>query len=276
MFRRVLLVVCLGALLATMAVATTGCASGSGLMAMLAKVPADTVSLKYVNVKALRNDADLEDLYDAWKERVQSRLQNRGISPSEVNIFASNEALSKRFTLLTGTFDLDEVRDELEDRHYEKDDYRGVEVWIREAGWASDLENQVALMGDLIIMGDESGVEACIKVIKAGGDSWLSKVDINDVANRLPGGIYVEMAKEWTSILASGFEAYGISAKKQDSETLKIAGVAKFNDEDDADDAVDTIEDIMDQRFDGAQVTQEGLFLKATARIDIDDAKGLF
>jgi len=276
MLKKVLLVVSLGVLLATMAVASTGCASSSGLAAMLARVPADTASLKYVNVKALRNDSDLEDLYDAWKTRVDSRLETHGVNPGDVNRFASNEALGKRFTLLVGKFDLDVVREDLDDRHFEEDEYRGVEVWVREVGWVTDLDSEVALMGDLIIIGDESGVEACIKVIKSGDASWLSKVDINDVSSRLPGGLYMEMGKEWTSLLAGGFEAYGVSAKKQDSDTLKIAGVAKFDDEDDADEAEDTMENIMDQRFDSAEVTQEGAFLEASAELDIDDAEPLF
>ncbi len=72
MLKKVLLVVSLVVVLA-LALANTGCASSSGFRAMLAKVPDDTASLKYVNVKALRNDTDLEDLYDAWKER--RRLQ---------------------------------------------------------------------------------------------------------------------------------------------------------------------------------------------------------
>jgi hypothetical protein len=277
MLKRVLLVISLGVLLATMAVASLGCASSSGLTAMLNRVPADTASLKYVNVKALRNDGDLEDLYDAWKARVGSRLETHGINPGDVSVFASNEAvLGKRFTLLGGKFDMDMVREDLDDRHFEKDEYRGVEVWKKEAGWFVDLDTEVALMGDLVIIGDESGVEACIKVIKSGDASWLSKVDINDVSSRLPGGLYVEMGKEWTSLIATGLEAYGVSAKKQDSDTLKIAGVAKFNDEDDADNAENTIENMMDQRFDSVEVTQEGAFLEAGAELDIDDAEPLF
>lgn len=276
MLKRVLLVVSLGVLLATMAVASTGCASSSGLTAMLARVPADTASLKYLNVKALRNDIDLEDLYDAWKASTGPRLEAHGIISSEVSAFAASAGTGKRFTLLVGSFDMDGLREELDDRHYDEEDYRGVEVWEREAGWGSDLESRVALMDTLIILGNEAGVESCIKVIKAGDASWLSKADMNDVASRLPGGLYAELAMEWTGLLAKGFEAYGISAKKQDSDTLKIAGVAKFNDEDDADDAEDAIEDIMDQRFDSVEVTQEGLFLEGRAELDIDDAEPLF
>ncbi|MBN2100159.1 MAG: hypothetical protein JW753_11250 [Dehalococcoidia bacterium] len=52
--------------------------------------------------------------------------------------------------------------------------------------------------------------------------------------------------------------------------------MAKFEDEDDADDAENTIEDWMEQLYDDAEVTQEGLFLKGSAQLDIDDAESLF
>jgi hypothetical protein len=278
MLKRILLVVSLGVLLAATAVASTGCASSSGLTAMLAKVPSDTVSLKYVNAKALRNDADLEDLYDAWKASVDSRLETHGIDHGDVSIYVFGTSSDKRFTLLTGKFEMDEVREELDDRHYEEDEYRGVEVWKKETGWGYEQDSHVALMGDLIIMGNEAGVESCIKVIKAGNASWLSKADINDVASRLPGGLYVDLEKAGalSSLFIDGLEVTGISAKKQDSDTLKIAGVAKFEDEDDADDAENTIEDWMEQVYDDAEVTQEGLFLKGSAELDIDDAETLF
>lgn len=277
MLKRILLVVSLGVLLAAMAVASAGCASSTGLATMLARVPSDTVSLKYVNAKALRNDADLDDLYDAWKESVDSRLDSHGIDHNDVSIYAFGTGSGKRFTLLTGNFDIKEVRDELDDRHFDKDEYRGVEVWKKETGWGYEQDSDVALMGDLIVLGNEEGVESCIKVMKAGNASWLSKADVNDVANRLPGGLYVDLQKaDLASLFIKGLEVTGISAKKQDSDTLKIAGVAKFEDQDDAEDAEEAIEDLMDMQFKRVDISQDGLFLKAEAELDIDDAESLF
>jgi len=277
MLKKVLLVVSLGVLLATMAVASTGCASSSGLSAMLARVPSDAVSVRYVNAKALRNDTDLEDLYDVWKTSVDSRLESHGVDHADVGIFLFGTGDSKRFTLLTGKFDMDVVRGELDDRHFEKDEYRGVEVWIKEAGWTTDLDTEVALMGDLIILGNEEGVEGCIRVIKAGDASWLSKADNNDVSSRLPGGLYADLEKAGiTGLFIGGLEVFGISAKKQDGDTLKIAGVAKFEDEDDADEAENAIEDLMDLQYDAVDLSQEGLFLEASAELDIDDAESHF
>lgn len=277
MIKRVLLVVCLGVLLATMAVTSAGCASSSGLTAMLAKIPADAVSVKYVNAKALRNDADLDDLYDAWKESVDSRLKSHGIDHNDVSVYVFGTGSGKRFTLLTGSFDMKELRDELDDRHFEKDEYRGVEVWRKETGWGYEQDSDVALMGDLIIFGNEEGVEGCIKVIKSGNASWLSKADNNDVASRLPGGLYVDLQKAGlTALFIEGLEVTGISAKKLDSDTLKIAGVAKFEDEDDAEKAEDAIETLMEGQFRRVDISQTGLFLKASAELDIDDAESLF
>jgi hypothetical protein len=277
MLKKALLVVTLGVLLATMAVASAGCASGSGLAAMLAKIPSDAVSVKYVNAKALRNDADLDDLYDAWKASVVSRLESHGIDHNDVSIYVFGTGSGKRFTLLTGNFDMKEVRNELDDGHFEEDEYRGVEVWKNETGWGNEQDGDVALMGDLIILGNEEGVEGCIKVIKAGNASWLSKADNNDVSSRLPGGLYADLQKAGlTALFIEGLEVTGISAKKLDSDRLKIAGLAKFEDQDDAEEAEDTIEDWMEMQFRRVDISQEGLFLKASAELDIDDAESLF
>jgi hypothetical protein len=276
MLKRFLLVVSLGMVLA-LALTSVGCASGSGLRDMLAKVPSGTTSLKYVDVKALRNDDDLDDLYDAWRDSVSSTLEALGIGHSDVNTLAHGLSTDVRFTLLVGQFDLDEVRDALDDRDYDKDQYGGVEVWEKDLGWSPELESRVALMDDLIILGNEDGVEGCIEVIKDGESSWLSRTDIKDVTNRLAGGLYVDLQRsELAGLLISGLEATGISAKKQDSDTLSIAGVAKFDDEDDADDAKDAIEELMDLQFNRVDITQEGLLLEASAELDIDDAESLF
>jgi hypothetical protein len=278
MLKRILLVVSLGVLLATMALANTGCASSSGFTSMIAKVPEDTTSLKYVNVKALRSDADLDNLYDAWKASVSSGLEVLNINYSDVNVFTHGSSVDRRFTLLVGKFDLDKVREELDDRGYDEGEYKGVEVWEKEVGLGSVLESRVALMGNMVIAGNEDGVEGCISVMKSGSSSWLSDSDVNDVANRLPGGVYVDMQEqELASLFIKGLEVYGLSAKKLDADTLKMAGVAKFDSENHADDADGAIKNQMElQQFNKVDISQKGDFLEASAELDIDKAESLF
>jgi hypothetical protein len=261
-----------------LAAANTGCASSGGFRTMMAKVPSDTASFKYVDVKALRNDADLDNLYDAWKASVSSGLEALDISYSEVNVFAHGSSADTYFTLVVGKFDLDKVRSELDDRGYEEGGYKGVEVWEKVAGWGSVMESRVALMGNLVITGNEDGVEGCIGVIKAGAASWLSKADINDLASRLPGGVYVDLQEpELAGLFAKGLEVYGVSAKKLDGDTLKIAGAAKFDSENHADDADNAIKNLMDlQQFEKVDVSQQGDFLEVEAELDIDNAETLF
>jgi hypothetical protein len=277
MLKRVFLAVSLVVMLA-MALANTGCASGGGFTSMVAKVPEDTTSLKYVNVKALRSDADLDNLYDAWKASVSSGLEVLDINYSDVNVFAHGSSVDRRFTFIVGKFDQDKVRSELDDRDYDKGDYKGVEVWEKEVGFGSVLESRVALMGNMVIAGNEEGVEGCINVMKSGASSWLSDSDVNDVANRLPGGVYVDMQEqELASLFVKGLEVYGLSGKKLDADTLKMAGVAKFDSENHADDADNAIKNLMDlQQFEKVDVSQQGDFLEVEAELDIDNAETLF
>jgi hypothetical protein len=277
MLKKVFLAVSLVVVLA-LALVNTGCASSSGFTSMMAKVPADTTSLKYVDVKALRSDADLAKPYDAWKASVRSGLEVLAVNYTDVNAFAQGSNADTHFTLLVGKFDLDKVRKELGDRQYDKGEYKGVEVWEKVVTSGSVMESRVALMGNLIITGNEDGVKGCISVMNAGGASWLSKADVNDVANRLPGGVYVDLEEqELAGLVMKGLGVYGVSAKKMDTSTLKIAGVAKFDSENHADDARSAIKNLMAlQQFSNVNVSQEGLFLKASAELDIDDTASLF
>ena len=277
MLKKVLLVVSLVVMLA-LAAANTGCASSGGFRTMMAKVPSDTASFKYVDVKALRNDPDLADLYEAWKDTVSLAFDVLDISYSDVNIYVHGSSADRRFTFIVGKFDPDKVRSELDDREYDKEEYKGVEVWEREVGWGSVMESRVALMDNLLIAGNEDGVEGCIGVMKAGGASWLSDADINELASRLPGGLYVDIQEqELASLVIRGLEAYGMSAKKLNGDALAIAGVAKFDSENHADDADDAIENLMDlQQFEKIEIAQKGDLLKAMAEVDIENAVPLF
>ena len=278
MLKKILLVFSLGILLAA-ALSNAGCASSGGFMSMLAKVPADTASFKYVDVRALRQDADLAGLYDAWKVGVSSAFEILDISYSDVNVFVTGSSVDTRFTLLVGKFDLDKVRSELHDRGYDEGGYKGVEVWEREVALGSVMEGRVALMGkNFMITGNEDGVKGCISVMKSGNASWLSEADVNDLANRLAGGLYVNIEEqELAALLIKGLEVYGLSAKKLDGDTLGIAGIAKFDSENHADDADNAIENLMtNQQFKKVDINQKGDLLEASAEMDIDDAEALF
>ena len=269
----------MAALMVLMAASLTGagCSSGSALADMVAKVPGDTMSFKYVDVAALRGDDDLSEIYDAWKATVDARLEAHGITSGDVNVFVFGTSTGMRYTLLKGGFDLDQVRDRLEDRDFDDGEYKGVEIWEPKEGSGYDSDPRVALMDDMIVLGDESGVEGCIKVMKEGDTSFLKKVDIKEVVDRTPAGLYVDLEKNvLAGLIVKGFEAYGLSAQKEDSDTLDITGVAKFEDDDDAEDGADAIDTMLKTVFEDVDVSQDGDFLTAAAELDIDRSGFLF
>lgn len=272
-------IVWLTALTALLAASLTsaGCASSTALEEMVARVPRGVVSFRYVDVAAIRGDPELSGLHDSWKAAVGARLEAHGINPADVNVFALGTSATMRCTLLEGCFDVEGVRGSLKDRGFDRGEYKGVEMWEMKAGSGYDSDPGVALMGGLIILGNESGVKGCIKVIREGDASLLNKADVKQVVGRLPAGLYVDLERSaLIGLIVKGFEAYGLSAQKGDSDTLSIAGVVKFEDEDDADGGRSALQTLMETMFEDVDVSQNGEFLKATARIDVDRTAFMF
>jgi len=272
MMKRILLIAALMVLLGA-GLTGAGCSSSSGLANMVSQAPADTMSFKYFDVAALRNDDHLSDLYDSWKGAVEARLEAHGITSGDVNVFAFGTGTGLRFTVLKGDFDLEQVRQKLEGAGFDKGEYKGEELWELDNGEAYDSDPRVALLDGQIILGNEAGVEGCIKVMREGDTSLLKKADIKDVVDRIPSGLYVDLEKSvLAGLMVQGFEAYALSAQKEDSDTLDIAGVAKFEVDTDARNGEDAIEGLLEAVFDDVDVTQDGSFLEATAELDIDQS----
>lgn len=255
--------------LLALGVASSGCASKAGADSAIDKMPWDANRFVYVDVEELRSDEDMADLYDAWKGSAGPMLTTRGIDRSAVDWAAYGPSV----TFLGGKFDLAEIRHELDDRNYTDDEYRGVEVWTRPFG-----NELVALMGSLVIIGNEASVEESIRVIKDDEDSLGDDADVADVLKRLPDGALTEVyTGNWlVDLVLSGYEAVGLSAQKQDDQTLKITLVVKFDDEDYARDAAVQIEDYMDLQYRRVDVTRDGQYVIGTAELDIDDAESMF
>lgn len=260
-----------GMLLSLALVMVAGCSSGGGsASSMMHKMSWDTSRLAYTNVEALRKDPALEDLYDEWRENAGQVLSAHGIDRNSVNAMASGSEI----TIIMGSLDLMAVREELDDRDYDDDEYRGVEVWKKPYG-----DELVALKDDSIIIGPADSVKECLRVIEGAEDSFADKQHAADVMNRLPGGLFVHvsMSNWFTGLLLGGFEALGISAKKVDEYTLRFTFVLKFSDPAYAENAMNKVEDFIDNNssYRNVEAKQDGQFVIATGEIDIEDAAGV-
>jgi len=229
------------------------------------KMSWDTTQLTYINVQSLRSDPALDDLYEEWRDDAGQMLSAHGIDRNSVDSIGYGSEV----TIIMGNFDLASVRDELDTRDYNDDEYRGVEIWRKPYG------NEVTALKDgLIVIGPEDPIKECIRVLEGAEDSFADKQDAADVMNRLPGGLFVHvsMSNWFTGLLLSGFESLGISAQKADEYTMRFTFVLKFDDPAYAEDAMNKVEDFIDNSYRNVEARQDGQFIIATGEIDVEDA----
>jgi len=179
---------------------------GGGSARDIAKMtPEGASSLGHLNLQTIRDDKDLDDIYEAIEELSEfDELEDElGVDIDDINYIAEAGGI----TIIGGKFDLKDVRDELDDRDFDKDEYKGVEFWTGE------YDGAVAISGDKLIIGSDKRVKSCIKVMKGDRTSMYDDDDVRDVINKLPGGIMTmvgayplyEGAPSYEGALAMGF-----------------------------------------------------------------------
>ena len=206
-------------------------------------------SLIYIDLKNLRKDTDLANIYDVWKNRVGEEFREVGIPEVGISTNKLNYlAMSGWDHIIGGNFDLKKIRGYLEDEGWQQDTYRGMEVWYIEGGRI----NGIALFEDeIIISGKKSGVKGIIEVMKEEEESLYDNKDVVDVVNKLPKGFYVTINSvegslggglQYTSKYEAGCKnvtMYGSSREKISEEEIKWQEVVKFKDERAAEDFIE-------------------------------------
>lgn len=240
-----------------------GCDGGGGLSptAVAKMLPKKTDSFEYLNVQKLRADRDLDELYDEWRDDYEySDVEyETGVRHSEVTYWIEADCPEDYLYILGGKFDLEEIRDELEDNYYEEDEYRGVEVW-------DDGYTSVAFPKGRVVTGYIEEVEDCIEAIQ-GGRSLYDDSDVSQIVRRLSSGLAFDVeADPWEQ--HEGLVAEGVSYAKKDSRHIKGQMVYLFEDEDAAEDALDEIVDDLPRDF---HVSQSGRTVVITGEGDISD-----
>jgi len=240
---------------------------GQGAVEMMAKIPEDVAFFNSMDIRALRLDDDLEDIYENWEDSCEGRLEDYGMECGDVDCIAVTENVE----LYHGHFYLNDIRDKLEGRDYDDGEYRDVEVW---EGFTISAKEWVALTGNLIIIGGEEAVKDCIRVIQAVKDSVQDNRDAKAIVDRLPGGIVVAvgMEVEEGDMEYEGIDAVGYSIEKKDANTARVTVVFNFEDEDAAQGAIDEIEENIEQE-EGVElihIDQDEQFVEVTLDTDIE------
>ena len=266
------IVAILGVLVIAVVIASLGCLGGGNSAKDMAKmVPEDASRFGHFDLQTMRDDKDLEDIYEKMTEG-QDDLDVLGLDMDDINHMAavSEEEGDYELSILKGNFDLEDVRDALDDADLDEDEYKGIEIWKR-ASWLGG-DSAIAISGDTLIIGNKDSVKDCIKVMKGSEKSvYDDNEDFRDVIDRLPGGITTFVSPSGCRHKYEGTLMAGFVFIKEDEDTYKMHVVIKFDDDDDAEDAKSELKQDLKEEMDDVEVKQNGVFLECTAKGDLED-----
>lgn len=261
--------------LVSLVLAMVGCGGGGGggnkgAIDLMKKLPQGTESFMFVNMKTMRNDADLKDMYRSLSDESGGMAVSvTGLSADDVDSFAMAGEMA---VVIQGRFDLAKVRDTLKDDGYDKGEYQGVELW-KTFGFATALVDS-----SCVIWASEDDVEGCIDVIKGKSKSLYEKSGVKDDLDKLPGGgLAVGWGTGGETFFSDdpypGLEAMAISMSKKNKDTIQATAIMRFKDSASAKDALADIETDMkedtDTKVTNVKVTQDGKYAKATAEMEL-------
>jgi hypothetical protein len=240
-------------LLLSLILVLTGCGDGGGggggasaeALDLMKKVPRSAGNFTYMDLKALRTDDDLDDLYESATEQL-SDSDDVGIPTDNVDRMVQAGYL----TILEGRFSLASLESQLEDSGYQESDHDGTPIW-------EGSSSSVALVGAscLVTGWDTDQLKDCVDVINGNGDSLYDDADVRELADRMPGGFAV-MVYTWdeeSDELYEGVRAIGYSLTKKSSDKARMTVIFAFPDAASAGEAEDK-------------------YVKATAEMSIKDA----
>ena len=266
-------VICIVVLILAFISTGIGCdlTKDKGAADMMKKLPNYIDFFYFMDVDAMRNDADLEKVYIDFEDYFEVFSDYWGINFNDVDGFA--RAIIGFNIFFEGDFNLNEVREKLEELEYGGDEYRGIEIWEVEDVFIALVSNK------LIIIGIEDAVKDCIKVIKDGDASLYDDEDFRDIIERLPSGIIVQFAEgifPLSGVGYEGLEVAGMSAMKKDKNSMICTGICKFENRDAASNAMEEIEFSLENDptadWRKIEVTQDSEFVVCTCEIYIEDA----
>lgn len=257
--------------------AMVGCGGSGGgggdkdAVALMKKLPQGSEAFMFIDMKAVRTDDDLEDLYEGLEDTTGGMGDMTAMSPDDLDFFVMGDELF----IMKGSFDLEEIREYLEDSGLDQDEYQGVETW-------ETFGFGLALDGDTIIYGSSADIEDCIDAIKGKSKSLYDDAKVKDDFAKLPGdALLVIWGAGTQGILGEdedyeGMEAVVASMSKKDADEMSATVLLRFKDEASAKAAVDQVKEDIEEdseaEFKNLKVAQDGKYVKVTGEVEIDES----
>lgn len=172
---------------------------------LMQKVPVYYEYFDFWDVKMLRGDPDLDDMYQIWYERKGDWLANFAIDSADTDYFAESEVL----TLAISSFSFQDVRDSLADGYYLDTGY-DVEVWVAKP----DVERvgtggAVTFTEGLFVWGNQFNIDDYLRIASSEEPSMYDQ-NAATLLERIPEGIVLRVFRypypEGLVISGDGFE----------------------------------------------------------------------
>lgn len=256
----------------------SGCvfSGGKEFVSLMEKVPIAATSYAYWNVGTMGEDSQLWALFEVFKDSPYSKqITDLGLARSSVKHMAGaygfGEYSNSSVRILKGAFSDNDVNTRLAKYNYLEEEYEKLGVWA-----PPDSEyNYLSLEGGRILMGCGDCVKACIDTLSS-GDSYSLYEDqnIKSVADRLPGGIIVELfdAGAVPEEAYADLVVFGRSFRKLKDGSLELKAIYMFQDTYSAGQSSQAIDDhLAGNRYTVTKVVHSGSFIEVTANIAMDD-----
>ncbi len=262
-----------------------GCDSGDGTpevideesiaVEMMKRIPIDLRNFVFVDVQEMRSDPELVIYLDEGegpKAYLDAYVELLDVNQMAVVSHAEGLWIIPPMQIVTGDFDLDNLRDLLNSEKYTENNFDDIEIWDIEVG---DYAEAVALMDNTIMIGYEDVIRNSIQATTGAKSPLYDDTNFREVLGKLPPGISVACNEgvflgQYTY---DGLLVSGLSAAKNNAGAIELTWVCKFATAEDARDSLDIIkDDVLSQEYFGftnVQVIQENQFVRVIAETSI-------
>ena len=179
--------------------------------------------------------------------------------------------------ILEGGFDIEQIRNELDDADYDDEQYRGYEMWRVEIGWQSQWWALIEDRGQVVI-GTIEVVKSVLRTLDRGSGSLLDDPD-NDIARVLK-----KAGHGWATVAETGCDALGLRSclatggtvkKGRENHLISFTTSILFDNKRSVESQIDDLDEDLDEfpRYvDIEEVHVDGEFVLFTITMDEDDS----
>ena len=211
-----------------------------------------------------------EKIEDDWDETVGAI----GILMDETETMLIGHTEIDPYIVLKGEFDLEYIRGELEDNEYERDSFRGYEVWSGGGLWNASTVALIEESG-IVLRGSDSNVRDILRDLSRGsGPDDVTEL-MRAVEAAGDGWLLFGVGAEGCPNELRRCEGNATSISRGERFELVVNDVFMFQDERSAELAKDDLEERMEDAEEGVQeivsLSVDGEFVTLSGRIDEDD-----